>query len=128
MAGPRVVEDLRAEHRSMGKLLELLEHQLELVAQDRGADSELVLQIAQYFASIPDLYHYPKEDVVLRRLAARHPEQTAPLSLLEADPNAEGFYRRMGARRVGETTYELDGRERILPLLALDMPPGNSPG
>jgi ribosomal protein S18 acetylase RimI-like enzyme len=37
---------------------------------------------------------------------------------IEADPNAEGFYRRMGARRVGEIAYEIDGRERVLPLLA----------
>ena len=40
---------------------------------------------------------------------------------IEADPNAEGFYRRMGARRVGEIVYEIDGRERVLPLLALDL-------
>ena len=40
---------------------------------------------------------------------------------IEADPNAEGFYRRMGARRVGEIVYELDGRERVLPLLAVEV-------
>ena len=40
---------------------------------------------------------------------------------IEADPNAEGFYRRMGARRVGEIIYELDGRERVLPLLAVEV-------
>jgi GNAT superfamily N-acetyltransferase len=38
---------------------------------------------------------------------------------IEADPNAEGFYRRMGARRVGEIVYEIDGQERVLPLLAM---------
>ena len=38
---------------------------------------------------------------------------------IEADPNAEGFYRRMGASRVGEIVYEIDGRERVLPLLAM---------
>ena len=38
---------------------------------------------------------------------------------IEADPNAEGFYHRMGARRVGEIVYEIDGRERVLPLLAM---------
>ena len=39
---------------------------------------------------------------------------------IEADPNAEGFYLRMGATRVGEIAYELDGRERVLPLLTVD--------
>jgi ribosomal protein S18 acetylase RimI-like enzyme len=40
---------------------------------------------------------------------------------VEADPNAEGFYRRMGARRVGAIVYELEGRERVLPLLAVEV-------
>ena len=41
---------------------------------------------------------------------------------IEADPNAEGFYARMGARRVGEEVYELDGERRVLPLLVVDAP------
>ncbi len=41
---------------------------------------------------------------------------------IEADPNAEGFYRRMGARRVGENIYEIEGHRRELPLLILDVP------
>jgi GNAT superfamily N-acetyltransferase len=40
---------------------------------------------------------------------------------IEADPNAEGFYRRMGASRVDEISYQLDGRKRVLPLLAMDV-------
>lgn len=47
---------------------------------------------------------------------------------IEADPNAEGFYRRMGARRVGEIVYELDGRERVLPLLEAEVRVRRSPG
>lgn len=40
---------------------------------------------------------------------------------ITADPNAEGFYVRMGAHRVGEATYLLEGRRRRLPQLALDI-------
>jgi GNAT superfamily N-acetyltransferase len=47
---------------------------------------------------------------------------------IEADPNAEGFYLRMGATRVGEIVYELDGRERVLPLLAVDLRARRPPG
>jgi GNAT superfamily N-acetyltransferase len=36
---------------------------------------------------------------------------------IEAEPNAVGFYERMGATRVGENEYELEGQPRILPLL-----------
>lgn len=38
---------------------------------------------------------------------------------LEADPNAEGFYLRMGAERVGENVYEIEGQRRVLPLMAV---------
>ncbi|MEZ4596103.1 MAG: GNAT family N-acetyltransferase [Chloroflexota bacterium] len=40
--------------------------------------------------------------------------------LIVADPNAEGFYLRMGARRIGEEASEVvDGR--ALPILMLDL-------
>lgn len=45
---------------------------------------------------------------------------------IEADPNAEGFYARVGARRVGEKVYELHGKRRVLPLLVAGAP-GRSP-
>jgi GNAT superfamily N-acetyltransferase len=38
---------------------------------------------------------------------------------IDADPNAEGFYRRMGAEKVGEVVGELDGQRRARPLLRL---------
>jgi GNAT superfamily N-acetyltransferase len=40
---------------------------------------------------------------------------------IELDPNAEGFYRRMGARRAGENVYELDGGERALPVMVVEL-------
>ena len=40
---------------------------------------------------------------------------------IEADPNAEGFYRRMGARRIGENVYEIYGHERVLPLMLVEI-------
>jgi predicted N-acetyltransferase YhbS len=40
---------------------------------------------------------------------------------IEGDPNAEGFYRRVGARRVGEINYPMDGEKRTLPLLVVEV-------
>jgi GNAT superfamily N-acetyltransferase len=40
---------------------------------------------------------------------------------IESDPNAEGFYRRMGATRVGEINYPIDGQNRTLPLLVVEV-------
>lgn len=42
----------------------------------------------------------------------------------ESDPNAEGFYRKMGARRRGENVYEMEGRERVLPVMVVELPEG----
>jgi len=40
---------------------------------------------------------------------------------IEADPNAEAFYERMGARRTGEHYSEIDGQPRILPVMEMDL-------
>ena len=40
---------------------------------------------------------------------------------IESDPNAEGFYQRMGARRVGANVTEMDGRRRELPVLVYEI-------
>jgi GNAT superfamily N-acetyltransferase len=36
---------------------------------------------------------------------------------IEADPNAEGFYERMGAQRVGTSVSAVEGKKRELPLM-----------
>jgi GNAT superfamily N-acetyltransferase len=40
---------------------------------------------------------------------------------IESDPNAEGFYLRMGARRMGTNTREIDGERRDLPVLVYEI-------
>jgi GNAT superfamily N-acetyltransferase len=40
---------------------------------------------------------------------------------IEADPHAESFYLHMGAQRVGENVYQLEGRPRVLPVLMLPL-------
>ena len=40
---------------------------------------------------------------------------------IEADPNAEGFYQRMGARRTGISVNHIEGERRELPLLIYEM-------
>jgi N-acetylglutamate synthase-like GNAT family acetyltransferase len=40
---------------------------------------------------------------------------------LSADPNAEGFYKRMGARRIGEVRGEIAGKPRVLPRMAVNL-------
>lgn len=40
---------------------------------------------------------------------------------IESDPHAEGFYHRMGARTIGRQRATVDGHERFLPLLEIDL-------
>jgi len=60
-----------------------------------------------------------------KRLFRHAVEQAARLNAttmqIESDPNAEGFYKRMGARRIGEVTAVMDGQPRVLPLLIVDV-------
>ena len=41
---------------------------------------------------------------------------------IEADPNAEGFYLKMGARRASENVYEIEGHRRVLPRMVVELP------
>ena len=40
---------------------------------------------------------------------------------LEADPNAVGFYERMGMHKTGERRSEVDGNPRALPIMEMDL-------
>ncbi len=40
---------------------------------------------------------------------------------MEADPNAEGFYLHLGAKRIGTNVSEIDGARRELPLLIYQL-------
>lgn len=44
---------------------------------------------------------------------------------IDADPNAEPFYLRMGAVRVGEVHTQIDGQPRVRPLLHLALTVGS---
>ncbi|HJZ81870.1 MAG TPA: GNAT family N-acetyltransferase [Pyrinomonadaceae bacterium] len=54
-------------------------------------------------------------------------ERAKQLGLIEldlsADPNAEGFYERMGAKRIGEVRSEIDGQPRVLPRMRITLEP-----
>src|SRR5258706_77013 len=50
-------------------------------------------------------------------------KRTADLKIpleLSADPNAEGFYERMGATRIGEVRSEIEGQPRVLPRMTVN--------
>lgn len=40
---------------------------------------------------------------------------------LSADPNAEAFYERMGAKRIGEISADMFGQSRVLPRMRVEL-------
>ena len=78
----------------------------------------------------PDLTHLWVLPVAMgrgfgRALFEHAVEQARALGLasfeIEADPNAEGFYLHMGAKRIGTNVSEIEGARRELPLLIYRM-------
>lgn len=62
---------LRAEHQVMGRLLDLLGEQVDRFEEAASTDYELMKEIIDYFLTIPDLYHHPKEDLIHARMLRR---------------------------------------------------------
>jgi len=60
-----------------------------------------------------------------RSLFCHVKERAASLNVrvleISSDPNAEGFYRRMGARRIGDVNSEIEGQPRVLPRMTIDL-------
>ena len=52
---------------------------------------------------------------------ARAIQRGANVLELSADPYAEGFYARMGAKRIGEVPADMDGQSRVLPRMRLEL-------
>lgn len=68
---PAVIDSIKSEHRNMGRLLDLLETQIDLFEETSQPDYDLIREIIDYFLTFPDLYHHPKEDLIFRKLKAR---------------------------------------------------------
>jgi len=62
-----------AEHVNFGRLLGLLETQLESFHRGESPDYELMLDIMYYMTHYPDQIHHPKEDLAFARIVAREP-------------------------------------------------------
>ena len=77
-----VIYTLREEHRNIARLLNALEHQIEIFARAGAPDYDVIRGIAEYFLDYPDRCHHPKEDVVFDRLCARFPRDAGVVGFL----------------------------------------------
>lgn len=69
---------------------------------------------------LPDLIGRGIGKRLFRHALRRAAERGASILKIEADPNAQGFYEKMGARRIGfHHCGEMDGQPRILPVMEI---------
>ena len=65
---------LQEDHLNIARLLEVLEHQLALFAEDGDVDYEVMEGVMEYMRRYPDLAHHPREDRVMLQLRRRDPK------------------------------------------------------
>lgn len=85
----RALDILHLEHRSIARMLDLLERQVQLLEKGLQADRDVLKEVIDYFRSFPDVYHHPKEDLIVRYVARRDASAGARLANL-ADEHEAG--------------------------------------
>ena len=101
-----VLRLLRKEHKDMAVLLDLLERQIALHKQGSIPDFNIVRGILDYFLTYPDLYHHPKEDLILHKLRARDPAMGAELEgLLSGHEALANLTRRFATATVDQMLH-----------------------
>ncbi len=104
----KVVRALRQEHTHMGRLLGALERQLQVFDRGGTPDYDIVQGVIDYCLDYPDLYHHPKEDLVLVRLRERDPAAAEEVGNLEALHEALGAMTRRFAEAMDNVVHEAE--------------------
>jgi hemerythrin-like domain-containing protein len=110
-----ILETLHEEHRNIARVLNAMENQIERLATATNPDYDLLLSIANYFCDYPDRCHHPKEDIVFRRLLARHPAEAGVVGdLAKEHRDAYARVRRFRDNIQGIFRDEILPRDRVL--------------
>lgn len=82
------MNELRADHRNMVMLLNLLDAEALRLADSEEPDYELIYDVMTYLAEYPDAVHHPKEDLIYRYIKSKRPDIDDSLRHIEADHEA----------------------------------------
>jgi hemerythrin-like domain-containing protein len=82
---PDTLRLLRDDHANLRRLLDVLDHQVTLFAEDADPDYDVMQGVLEYFARYPDLEHHPREDIALRKLEQRDPAGAAAVGDLTGE-------------------------------------------
>ncbi len=80
-----ILRDLRADHRNVTLMLNLLEREIFEAGELKEPDFELMRDIMLYMTVYSDAVHHPKEDLVYAMLAEAGPEFAEGLENVESD-------------------------------------------
>ena len=80
-----LLDDLRADHRNMSAMLDLLDQQIEHIRDGEQPDYELVHDIMRYMTVYSDAVHHPKEDLLYGAIKSENPEMANGLERVEPE-------------------------------------------
>jgi hemerythrin-like domain-containing protein len=74
-----LLDDLRADHRNMSVMLDLLGQQIEHIRDQERPDYELIHDIMRYMTVYSDAVHHPKEDLLYGAMKSERPDMAKGL-------------------------------------------------
>lgn len=80
-----MIRTLRAEHKHMANVLNLLNDQLELLEAGQHVDSHVLYETMDYLTQWPDRFHHPREDIIYSRVAELDAEAADAVDTLQRD-------------------------------------------
>jgi len=80
-----LLAEFRADHAAMSRLLDLLAHQVDVFFAGDEPDWPIVESILEYNLSYPDVFHHPKEELVLEKLKLRDADAATIIGDLEIE-------------------------------------------
>ena len=80
-----IMEQLKADHGNISRLLATLDEQMDVVHDEENADFELMHDIMVYMTHYPDRTHHPMEDLVFRKLASQDDSAEGVVTQLERE-------------------------------------------
>ncbi len=80
-----LLDDLRADHRNMAIMLDLLGQQIERIRDEERPDYELIHDIMRYMTVYSDAVHHPKEDLLYGAMKSERPEMARGLERVEPE-------------------------------------------
>ncbi|HUL56949.1 MAG TPA: hemerythrin domain-containing protein [Usitatibacter sp.] len=100
------VDVWHTEHMYFGRLLELLQREVDVFETGARPNYELMLDIITYLRSYSDRYHHPREDVAFARLERRCPELRRTIAMLRLEHRVIA---NVGEKLLAQLAAVLDG-------------------